>query len=176
SVIVTHLTETIRRHVDELLTRQETKKLLDGLKEQNAAVVEEVVPDRLSVGEVQRVLQQLLREGVPIRDLGTILETIGDRAMLTRDPQLLAEYARQALSRTITSGYLGEDATLRAIALEPGLEQEVADALATTPEGEFLALDPARTNYLVGSLAAHVDQAHAIGVRPVLLRPARCRP
>ena len=121
------------------------------------------------------MLQQLLREGVPVRDLGTILETIGDRAMLTRDPQLLAEYARQALSRTITSGYLGEDATLRAIALEPGLEQEVADALASTPEGEFLALDPARTNLLVDSLANHLDRANAIGLRPVLLCSARIR-
>ena len=99
SVIVTHLTETIRRHADELLTRQETKKLLDTLKEQNAAAVEEVVPDKLGVGEVQRVLQHLLREGVSIRDLGTILEAIGDRAALTRDPASLAEYARQALAR-----------------------------------------------------------------------------
>src|SRR4029077_14360139 len=102
SMVVTNLTETIRGHADELLTRQETRKLLDSLKEQNSAAVEEVVPDKLGVGEVQRALQHLLREGVSIRDLGTILEAIGDRALLTRDPAQLAEAARQALGRTIT--------------------------------------------------------------------------
>src|SRR3712207_5159261 len=123
SVIVTHLTETIRRHVDELLSRQETRKLLDTLKEQNAAAVEDVVPDKLGVGEVQRVLQHLLREGVSIRDLGTILEAIGDRAAMTRDPHILAEYARQALGRTITGKYLDEEGTLRAISIEKSIDQ-----------------------------------------------------
>src|SRR5438105_12486225 len=98
------------------------KKLLDTLKEANAAAVEEVVPDKLGLGEVQRVLQQLLRESISIRDLGTILETIGDRAAVTRDPMLLAEYARQALARTITFGYLDDEQTLRAISLDPSLE------------------------------------------------------
>ncbi len=175
SVIVTHLTETIRRHVDELLTRQETKKLIDALKEQNAAVVEEIIPDRLGLGEVQRVLQQLLREGVPIRDLGTILETIGDRAAATRDPLLLAEYARQALGRTITSGFLDESSTLRAISLDPLLEQEVAEALSLTSEGEFLALDPTRAQALVQALTDHVDRATASGLRPVLICSSRVR-
>src|SRR6188472_381577 len=99
SVIVTHLTETIRTHAADLLTRQETRQLLDRLKEHNAAVVEEVVPDVLSVGEIQRVLQALLHEGVSIRDLGSIVEAAGDKARVTRDPVLLAEYARQALGR-----------------------------------------------------------------------------
>ena len=175
SVIVTHLTETIRRHVDELLTRQETKKLVDTLKELNAAVVEEVIPDRLGLGEVQRVLQQLLRESVPIRDLGTILETIGDRASVTRDPLLLAEYARQALGRTITSGFLDESSTLRAISLDPQLEQEVAESLSLTSEGEFLAMDPARAQALVQGLSSHVDRATASGVRPVLICSSRVR-
>ena len=101
SVVVTHLTETIRAHASELLTRQETRQLLDQLKEVNAAVVDEVVPDVLSLGEIQRVLQALLREGVSIRDLGAIVEAIGDKARLTREPAMLAEYARQALGRTI---------------------------------------------------------------------------
>ena len=175
SVIVTHLTETIRRHVDELLTRQETKKLVETLRELNAAVVEEVIPDRLGLGEVQRVLQQLLRESVPIRDLGTILETIGDRASVTRDPLLLAEYARQALGRTITSGFLDETSTLRAISLDPLLEQEVAESLSLTSEGEFLAMDPARAQALVQGLTGHVDRATASGLRPVLICSSRVR-
>ncbi len=103
SVVVTHLTETIRVHASELLTRQETRQLLDQLKEVNAAVVDEVVPDVLSVGEIQRVLQALLREGVSVRDLGAIVEAIGDKARLTRDVSMLAEYARQALGRTIVA-------------------------------------------------------------------------
>jgi flagellar biosynthesis protein FlhA len=175
SVIVTHLTETIRRHVDELLTRQETRKLLDALKETNAAAVDEVVPEKLGVGEVQRVLQQLLREGVPIRDLGTILETIGDRAQLTRDPQLLAEYARAALARTISAGLVEADQTLRAIALEPALELEVAESLTQTADGELLAMDPARSQEVVGALAAQVDRATSLGLRPVLLCSSRIR-
>ena len=109
SVVVTHLTETIRAHASELLTRQETRQLLDQLKEFNAAVVDEVVPDVLSLGEVQRVLQALLREGVSIRDLGAVIEAIGDKARLTRDPAMLAEYARQALGRTIIAPYLDSE-------------------------------------------------------------------
>jgi flagellar biosynthesis protein FlhA len=175
SVVVTHLTETIRRHVDELLTRQETKKLLDTLKEANAAAVDEVVPDKLGIGEVQRVLQQLLREGVSIRDLGTILETIGDRAAITRDPTLLAEYARQALGRTITAGFLEEDGTLRAISLDPALEQEVAESLTQTTDGEYLAMDPSRAQALVASLHENVERATSIGFRPVLICSSRVR-
>ncbi len=175
SVIVTHLTETIRRHAHELLTRQETKKLLDALKEQNSAAVEEVVPDKLGIGEVQRALQHLLREGVSIRDLGTILEAIGDRASLTRDPAVLAEAARQALGRTITAPYLDELKTLRAITLDPGLEQEVAESLAQTPEGELIAIDPDRAEALVGSLGAEVERATGAGMRPVLVCSSRIR-
>ena len=175
SVIVTHLTETIRRHVDELLTRQETRRLLDQLKEQNSAAVEDVVPDKLGVGEVQRVLQHLLREGVSIRDLGTIVETIGDRAGVTRDPAVLGEYARQAMARSITLGYLDQNRTLQAISLDPALEQELAGAVTHTAEGEYLAMDPARAEAVVGRLSGLVDQATGLGLRPVLICSSRIR-
>jgi flagellar biosynthesis protein FlhA len=175
SVIVTHLTETIKRHADELLTRQETRKLLDDLKEQNSAAVDDVVPEKLGLGEVQRTLQHLLREGVSIRDLGTILESIGDRALLTRDPAQLAEAARQALARTITADFLDHEKTLRAISLDPNLEHEVADALAQTPEGEVLALDPSRARAVLLSLGEHVDRLTASGRRPVIVCSSRVR-
>ena len=175
SVLVTHLTETIRSHAADLLTRQETRQLLDQLKEHNAAVVDEVVPDVLSVGEIQRVLQGLLREGVSIRDLGAIVEGVGDKARLTRDPAMLAEYARQALGRTIVAPYLDSEATLRAITLDPALEQEVADGLVQTADGEFLALDPARAQALLDACAQQVDHALMLGGRPVLLCSARVR-
>jgi flagellar biosynthesis protein FlhA len=175
SVIVTHLTETIRHHVADLLTRQDVRGLLDGLKEVNAAVVEEVVPDLLSVGEVQRVLQALLREGVSIRDLGAIVEAVGDRARVTRDPALLAEYARQALARAIVAPHLDEDARLRVIVLDPGLEQEVSDAIAATADGEYLAMDPQRAQGLVAGLSEQSEAALQRGRRPVLLCSSRVR-
>jgi flagellar biosynthesis protein FlhA len=175
SVVVTHLTETIRKHTADLLTRQDVRTLVDSLKEHNNAVVEEVIPDLLSVGELQRVLQALLREGVSIRDLGAIVEAAGDRARVTRDPELLAEYARQALGRTIVSPYLDAERTLRAITLDPGLEQEVSDSIAQTPDGEYLAMDPSRAQALVHQLSNHVEQAVSRGRRPVLICSSRCR-
>jgi flagellar biosynthesis protein FlhA len=179
SMIVTHLTETIRAHAAELLTRQDVKALLDQLKETNAAVVEEVVPDALSLGEIQRVLQSLLAEGVPVRDLGTIMEAIGDKARITRDTGLLTEYARQALGRAITAPHLDEQLRLRAITLDPAIEQEVATSITQTTDGEYLAIDPPRAQAIVGALRAQVEHATAHGAAggrsPVLLCSARVR-
>jgi flagellar biosynthesis protein FlhA len=176
SVIVTHLTETIRSHADTLLTRQDVRQLLDQLKESNEAVVNEVVPEILSLGEIQRVLQSLLSEGVSIRDLGAIVEAVGDKARITRDTGLLAEYARQALGRAITAPHLDADQTLRAITLDPAIEQEVATSITQTTDGEYLALEPARAQALLGAVRAQSDHASALGgLRPVLLCSARVR-
>jgi flagellar biosynthesis protein FlhA len=175
SVIVTHLTETIRGHAAELLTRQDVKTLLDQLKQTNAAVVEEIVPDVLSLGEIQRVLQGLLSEGVAIKDLSAILEAIGDKARVTRDTSLLTEYARQALGRAITAPHLDDAMKLRAITLDPAIEQEVATSIATTAEGEYLAMEPSRAQAIVAALRSQVEHATARGVRPVLLCSSRVR-
>jgi flagellar biosynthesis protein FlhA len=179
SVIVTHLTETIRDHASEVLTRQDVRALLDKLKETNAAVVEEVVPDALSVGEIQRVLQSLLAEGVPIRDLGTIVEAIGDKARTTRDTSLLSEYARQALGRAITAPHLDERLRLQAITLDPAIEQEVSTSITQTTDGEYLAMDPPRAQAIVTALRKQVEHATARGTQggkgPVLLCSARIR-
>lgn len=175
SVIVTHLTETIRGHAAELLTRQDTRQLLDRLKETNAAVVDEVVPEVLSLGEIQRVLQALLGEGVGVRDLGTIVEAIGDKARVTRDPSVLAEYARQALGRAITAPHLDTHQRLRAITLDPSIEQEFATSITQTADGEHLAMDPSRAEAVVVALRHQVDQGTARGGRPVLLCSARVR-
>jgi flagellar biosynthesis protein FlhA len=175
-VIVTHLTETIRRYAAQLLTRQDVRQLLDQLKESNEAVVTEVVPDILSLGELQRVLQTLLSEGVSIRDLGAIVEAVGDKARITRDPSLLAEYARQALGRAITAPYLGPDQTMRAITLDPTIEQEVASSITQTTDGEYLALEPARAQALLNAIRTQSEHAAArSGPRPVLLCSARVR-
>jgi flagellar biosynthesis protein FlhA len=176
AMIVTHLTETIRSHASELLTRQDVRTLLDRLKETNAAVVEEIVPEALSLGEIQRVLRSLLAEGVPVRDLGTIMEAIGDKARITRDTGLLTEYARQALGRAITAPHLDERLCLQAITLDPAIEQEVATSITQTTDGEYLAIDPPRAQAIVGALRAQVEHASARGTRnPVLLCSARVR-
>ncbi len=186
SVIVTHLTEMIRDHAAELLTRQDVKALLEQLKETNAAVVEEVVPELLSLGEIQRVLQSLLTEGIAIRDLGTIVEAIGDKARITRDTSLLSEYARQALGRAITAPHLDEQLRLQAITLDPAIEQEVATSITQTTDGEYLAMDPPRAHAIVNALRAQVEHANAMslgagssgpgsGRGPVLLCSARVR-
>jgi flagellar biosynthesis protein FlhA len=175
SVIVTHLTETIRGHAAELLSRQDVKTLLDQLKQTNAAVVEEVVPDVLTLGEIQRVLQNLLSEGVAIKDLSVILEAIGDKARVTRDVSLLTEYARQALGRAITAPHMDERMRLRAITLDPAVEQEVATSITQTGEGEYLAIEPSRAHAIVAALRTQVEHATAVGVRPVLLCSGRVR-
>jgi len=179
SMIVTHLTETIRAHAAEVLTRQDVRTLLDRLKETNAAVVEEVVPDALSLGEIQRVLQSLLSEGVPIRDLGTIVEAIGDKARTTRDTSLLSEYARQALGRAITAPHLDEQLRLQAITLDPSIEQEVSTSITQTTDGEYLAMDPPRAQAIVNALRTQVEHASArpgrAGRAPVVLCSARIR-
>ncbi|MGC9220617.1 MAG: flagellar biosynthesis protein FlhA [Solirubrobacteraceae bacterium] len=176
SVIVTHLTETIRAHAAQLLTRQDVRQLLDQLKISNEAVVNEVVPDVLTLGEIQRVLQALLAENVSIRDLGAIVEAIGDKARLTRDPNLLAEYARQALGRAITAPYLDGSRTLHAITLDPSIEHEVVSAITQTTEGEYLAMEPARAQAVLTALRTQSDHAASqAGARPVLLCSARIR-
>jgi flagellar biosynthesis protein FlhA len=184
SVIVTHLTEMIRDHAAELLTRQDVKALLEQLKDTNAAVVEEVVPELLSLGEIQRVLQSLLTEGIAIRDLGTIVEAIGDKARITRDTSLLSEYARQALGRAITAPHLDERLRLQAITLDPAIEQEVATSITQTTDGEYLAMDPPRAHAIVNALRAQVEHANAMSIGagasgngrgPVLLCSARVR-
>jgi flagellar biosynthesis protein FlhA len=181
SVIVTHLTETIRVHAAEVLTRQDVRALLDRLKETNAAVVDEVVPEALSLGEIQRVLQSLLSEGVPIRDLGTIVEAIGDKARTTRDTSLLSEYARQALGRAITAPHLDERLRLQAITLDPAIEQEVSTSITQTTDGEYLAMDPPRAQAIVTALRTQVEHATARAGNgahpggPVLLCSARIR-
>jgi flagellar biosynthesis protein FlhA len=176
SVIITHLTETIRTHSAQLLTRQDVRQLLDQLKGSNEAAVNEVVPEILSLGEIQRVLQTLLSEGVSIRDLGAIVEAVGDKARITRDTGLLAEYARQALGRAITAPHLDADQTLRAITLDPAIEQEVATSITQTTDGEYLALEPSRAQALLGAVRSQSEHASALGgIRPVLLCSARVR-
>ena len=175
SLVVTHLSEVIRRNAAELLGRQDVRALLDSLKERLPAPVEELVPDLMTVGEVQRVLQTLLSESVPIRDLVTILETLGDKAKLTKDVPILAEYCRQALSRAICGRFVDETGTLRAITLDPEADREIAESVTRTDDGTAVSMDPSRAGALIGTLSEQVEAAQAMGVAPVVLTSGATR-
>jgi flagellar biosynthesis protein FlhA len=173
SVIVTHLTETIRLHAAQLLTRQ-SPPLLDQLKESGTARRHRGRA-RSPVCRRSSVLQTLLSRSSH-QGSGAIVEAVGDKARITRDTGLLAEYARQALGRAITAPHLGADQTLRAITLDPAIEQEVATSITATTDGEYLALEPSRAQALLGAVRAQSDHAAARGgLRPVLLCSARVR-
>jgi flagellar biosynthesis protein FlhA len=169
TVIVTHLAEVIRRHAGELLTRQDVHSLLQKLAKDHPKVVEELVPNQLSLGIVHRVLQALLEERVSIRDLLTILETLGDHAAAVKDVETLTEHVRQALARQITREHKGDDGSLCAIVMEPQWEERVAKALVTGSQGSFVALEPQEVRRLVQQLKNSMDEAGQKGQIPVLL-------
>ncbi|SMB94075.1 flagellar biosynthesis protein FlhA [Thermanaeromonas toyohensis ToBE] len=174
TVLVTHLIEFIKAHAHELLGRQETRELLDKIKETSPAVVEELVPNLLSLGEVQKVLQSLLKERVPIRDLTTILEALADAARVNRDLDFLIEAARRSLYRMLSKLYAPEG-KLVAITLHPRLEQEIAESLQPTPQGQFPVLPPERSKQLLESLGQAVSRAALKGVQPSILCSGRIR-
>jgi flagellar biosynthesis protein FlhA len=157
AVLATHLTEIIREHSYELLGRQEVRALLDGARENYPAVVDELVPDLLTVGEVQKVLQNLLREGVPIRNLVAILETLADLAPVTRDADYLTEYVREALGRQICQMYQ-ENGALSVLTLSPEWEEEIAGSLEHTDRGLSVAMDPRILQTLYHALGQALEQ------------------
>lgn len=176
SVVATHLTEVIKSNAHVLLGRQEVQTMLDSIKQSHPALVEELVPEVLNLGEIQKVLQNLLREGISIRDLVTCLETMADYGRVTRDPEILTEYVRQALARSITRQYLGEKDKLPAITLDPELEREIGQAVERAPSGSYLALEPARAQEIVRALAGQAERAAMRGVQPVVLCSPAVRP
>jgi len=170
SVLATHLTEIIRQHAAELLTRQQVTRLLDALKERAPKLVEEVVPEQIKTGELQKVLQNLLRERVPVRDLETILETLGDWAPRTKDLDVLTEYVRHALARSICAAYKGDDGAIVAITLDPQVEDLINAHLERSEHGTYLTLPPNSQGRLVAAIREQVEAALRAGVKtPVLL-------
>jgi flagellar biosynthesis protein FlhA len=176
TVVITHLTEVIRRHAHELLGRQEVQVLLDQLAKTRPKVVEELVPQVLSVGGVQRVLQNLLREGVSVRDLATILETLADVAPRTKDPDVLTEHVRQALGRAITHRLVGPDGSLALMTLAGPIERALIDSLQRSEEGTTLAPDPQLAQKVVLRLGEWGERFSAQHLSPVLLCAATLRP
>ena len=169
SIIATHLMEIIRSHLDELLTRQDVHNLIENVKEANETLVSELVPKLLNVGEIQKVLQNLLAEGISIRDLVTIFETLADYAPTTHDTDVLTEYVRQSLKRAISNQYFNNNETTSVVTLDPNVEQVIMDSVKQTEQGAYLALDPDYTNRLMTSLREETDKLEELGRTPIII-------
>jgi flagellar biosynthesis protein FlhA len=176
SVITTHLSEVIRQHAPSILSRQDVQALLEGVKTEHPTLVGELVPELLSIGEIQKVLQHLLGERISIRDLVTILESLADTARSTRDPDQLGERVRQNLGRAICRQNIGPDERLSVVTLSPGWQQSLAAALQTTDGGSsVLLMDANSGNKLVQALSREMERVATLGHNPILLCPARLR-
>ncbi|GMU54241.1 MAG: flagellar biosynthesis protein FlhA [Candidatus Xenobia bacterium] len=169
SVVATQLTEVVRGHANELLGRQEVQALIDTVKKTHPAVVKEVIPDALTLGEVQKVLQNLVKERVSIRDLVTILETLADNVHITKDPEMLTEFVRVALSRVICKEYMNNEGTINVITLDPSIEQVIQSAIQRTEAGSFLTLDPNTGQEILQAISGQVQQLQERGLQPILL-------
>ncbi len=169
AVISTHLSEIVKNYSHEILSRQDVMALIENARQTNRAVVEELYPNILQLGDIQKVLQHLLRERIPIRDMVSILETMSDFGGRIKDPDQLGEIVRSAMSRTITRQYLDESNNLHCITLDPALEKKLADKVQLTSAGTLLLLDPVELNELTKSIQSEVDSATARGSHPVLL-------
>lgn len=168
-VLATHLTEIVRRHADELLTRDATKHLVDELKKVSPAVVDELIPGQMKLSEVQQILQMLLREHVPIRNLAPILETLGDYANRTKDPVLLTEYARHRLARTICARYRDKQGRLHVITLDPAMEDRIRAGIEHNDKGLFLRMSPQAVEKTCQSLAKEMEKLSRAGHPAVAL-------
>ena len=169
SIIATHLTEIIRGHISELLTRQDVQNLVNNLKEANPALVEELVPKLLGLGDIQKVLQNLLKEGVSIRDLLSIFETLADYAPSTRDTDILTEYVRQGLKRAISSRLFPANETTSVVTLDPKLEQAIMGAVKQTEQGAYLNLDPDKTKTIMKSVEQETKKLEDMGRAPIVI-------
>ncbi|MBF0705174.1 flagellar biosynthesis protein FlhA [Alkalihalobacillus hwajinpoensis] len=169
SVVSTHLTEVIKRHAHELLSRQEVKHLLDNVRESSPAVLEELIPNILSIGDVQKVLMRLLKEKVSIRSLDMILESLADNGVRTKDTDVLAEYVRQSLSRQITSQVAIPGEPLKVLTAGARLEKRFAESVQQSDQGSYLALDPETSQTIYQEVLQQVSRLQQSGIQPILL-------
>ena len=169
SIIATHLTEVIRSHIAELLTRQDVQNLVNNLKESNPVLVDELTPKLLGLGEIQKVLQNLLEEGISIRDLLTIFESLADHAQTTRDTDVLTEYVRQSLKRAISNKYFPANETTSVITLDPKVEQEIMSSVKQTEQGAYLTMDPEKTKAIMDSVGTEIQKLEGIGKAPIII-------
>jgi flagellar biosynthesis protein FlhA len=169
AVLATHITELIKSHAHELLSRQDVKNLLDNLKVRLPALIEEVIPTQIKPGELQKVMQNLLRERVPVRDLETILETLGDYASRTKDLEVLTEYVRSAMARTICKLYVDDQDRLWCVTLDPALEELISGHLERTDRGTINSMPPATAQQIVKQIGEKSGELTQTGRSAVLL-------
>lgn len=169
SIIATHLTEIIRQYLADLLTRQDVQNLVNNVKESNPSLVEELVPKLLGLGDIQKVLQNLLREGISVRDLVTIFETLADHAAATRDTDILTEYVRQSLKRAISNKYFPMNETTSVVTLDPSLEQEIMGSVKQTEQGAYLTLEPEKTKSIMSSVESEIGKLEKLGKNPIVI-------
>lgn len=168
SIIATHLTEIVKKHAHELLGRQDVKKLIDNVKENHPALVEELIPAQMSLGEIQKVLFNLLKEGVSIRDMVTILETLADYCNMTRDPDMLTEYVRQSLGRAITKQFITNQPA-KVITIDQVLEQRIMESIQQTDRGSYISMEPDLIQSILNNLSYQLQKLMNIGVQPVVI-------
>ena len=169
SVLVTHLSETVKRNCHEILSRQDVQNLLDNLKTTNPTVVTELIPAQLNVGQVQRILQNLLAEGISIRNLASILEKVSDYANVTKNPDELSEHARRALGSQIVKPFQADNGSLQAITLDPRLEQQIAQGVRQTPTEISLMMEPKLARHVVDTLSQKIQQLLTAGQPPIIM-------
>ncbi len=169
SVLVTHLSETVKRNCHNILSRQDVQNLLDNLKQTHPTVVTELIPAQLNVGQVQRVLQNLLAEGISIRNLAGILEKVSDYASVTKNPDELSEHARRALGSQIVKPYQTDNGSLQAITLDPRLEQQIAQGVRQTPTEISLMMEPKLARHVVDTLSQKIQQLLTTGQPPIIM-------
>ncbi|OGC11163.1 hypothetical protein A3K48_01370 [candidate division WOR-1 bacterium RIFOXYA12_FULL_52_29] len=175
-VISDHFSEIIKRYADEIMTRQNVQSLIELVKNTNAAIVRELIPDLLSLGQVHKVLQLLVRERVSIRDLSTILERLADYAHLSRDINILTEYVRQSLARQICEAYTDKDNIITVVTIDPGLEETLVGAIHQSEYGSFLAVDPNVGEKILVQISGHINNFKRLKLKPVILCSPRLRP
>lgn len=169
SIIATHLTEVVRNNIDTLLTRQDVQNLINNVQEANTTLVSELVPKLLGVGEIQKVLQNLLKEGISIRDLVTIFETLADNATTTRDTDVLTEYVRQSLKRAISNKYFPSNEMTSVVTLDPKIEQEIMGSVKQTEQGAYINLAPEKMQDILNSVRDEVDKMEELGKNPIIV-------
>jgi flagellar biosynthesis protein FlhA len=175
TVLITHLSDVIKCNAHELVGRQEVQKLLDNLKGAYPKVVEELVPNLLPLGGVVKVLQNLLREQVPIRDLLTIMESLGDWAPMTKDIDVLTEHVRQAMARTITNLYQTDGGEIPIISLAQDVEKTISDSIQKTDQGSFMAMEPNDAQNIMNSLAKRIEHISSLNQQPIILCSGQIR-
>ena len=169
SVLSTHLTETIKKYAFELISRQEVKNILDSVKKRTPAVVEDVVPNLVTIGDIQKVLKNLLKERVSVRNMTTILETLADYAQYTKEADILTEYVRHSLARTISKQYQSQDGKIRVLTIDPRLEEFLAASIKKTERAAYLAIEPKKAQVILKSIGTEVEKVVNMGEQPIIL-------